>query len=262
MTTTLLMPGGVPEALEVAGGLVAAMAERLPAGITARMLAPSDADALRDFRRRIVATLDDPDHYRVAGEVGDFVTDHLNRRGVTVGLFLGPELVAYGALGLPGPDDPNRGRDLPLPESDLPRVAHLSSAMVDPTLRGRGLHHRMIDWRLAVADGIGRRHTLTTVSPRNHRSWGHLAAHGVCPKRLIDVGAKGGGGLLRLLVHRDAAALPVFDPASASLVPVEELAGRADLFDRGERVWCRVAEGGRWFALFGRAREPVPAEGA
>lgn len=242
--------GGVPEALEVAGGFVAELARGLPSGLAARMLGPGDAEAMRALRRRVIETLDDPDHYRTAGEVGDFVLDHLNTRGVTVGVFLGAELVAYGALGLPGPGDHNRGRDLPLPEAELPQVAHLSSAMVDPALRGRGLHHRMIDWRIAVADRIGRRHSLTTVSPRNHRSWGHLAAHGVYPKRLIDVG----GGLLRLLVHRDALAEPVFDPATASLVPVEEIAGRGDLFARGEQVWCRVEQDGRWFALFGRAR--------
>lgn len=246
--------GGVPEALAVAGGLVAALARTLPPGLTARMLDMVDADAVRLLRHRVIETLDDPDHYRVAGEHGDFVADHLNTHGVTVGLFQDGRLVAYGALGLPGPDDVNRGRDLPLPDAELPRVAHLSSAMVDPNLRGRGLHHRMIDWRLAVADAIGRRHALTTVSPRNHRSWGHLAAHGVYPKRLIDVG----GGLLRLLVHRDAQAAPVFDPATASLVLVEELVGRGDLFARGEQVWCRLSEGGRWFALFGRSRGPAP----
>ncbi|PWC52515.1 hypothetical protein TSO221_14050 [Azospirillum sp. TSO22-1] len=244
----------MPEALDAAGGLVAELARTLPPGLAARMLDPADADAMRALRRRVIETLDDPDHYRVAGEVGDFVLDHLNTKGVTVGLFLGSELVAYGALGLPGPGDHNRGRDLPLPEAELPLVAHLSSAMVDPALRGRGLHHRMIDWRIAVADRIGRRHSLTTVSPRNHRSWGHLAVHGVYPKRLIDVGAKGGGSLLRLLVHRDALAQPVFDPATASLVPVEEIVGRGDLFARGEQVWCRLDQGGRWFALFGRAR--------
>lgn len=247
--------GGVPEALAAAGGCVAEMAATLPADITARMLDPADADTVRALRQRVIATLDDPDHYRIAGEHGDFVLDHLNTKGITVGLFQDDRLVAFGALGLPGPADVNRGQDLPLPATELPKVAHLSSAMVDPALRGHGLHHRMIDWRLAVAQRIGRHHALTTVSPRNHCSWGHLAAHGIHPKRLIDVG----GGLMRLLVHRDALTLPVFDPASAALVAVEELAGRPDLFDQGGLLWCRLTIGGRWYALAGRARATVPA---
>lgn len=223
----------------------------LPDGLTARRLTPDDADLLTAFRRRVVETLDDPDHYRMAGEVGDFVADHLGRRGLTAGIFLGDAMVAYGALGLPGPGDPNRGRDLPLPEDELPLVAHMSSAMVDPAVRGRGLHHRLIVWRLAAATALGRRHVLTTVSPRNHRSWGHLASHGLYPVRLVRVG----GDLVRLLVHRDALASPVFDTATAALVPVEELGGRWDVFDGGQQVWARVSVDGRWFALCGRARQ-------
>ncbi|WP_431854346.1 GNAT family N-acetyltransferase [Azospirillum sp.] len=249
---TRAAPGSVPAALAAGDALIAAMAARLPPGVTARTLGMADADAVRALRGRVIQTLDHPDFYQPAAEYGNFVTDHLNVAGVTVGLFLGTELVAFGALGLPGagPDTVNRGRDLPLPEAELLQVAHLSSAMVDPNLRGRGLHHWTIDWRLGVADRIGRRHALTTASPRNHRSWGHLAAHGLYPRRLIGVNS----GILRLLMHRDSMAEPVFDPATASLVTVEDLADRADLFERGEQVWCRLHEGGRWFALFGRAR--------
>ena len=239
--------------------LLGDLADDLPDGLSARMLGPCDADLLTAFRHRVVATLDDPDHYRMAGEVGDFVADHLGPRGLTAGIFRGTALVAYGALFLPGPGDLNRGRDLPLPENELPLVAHISSAMVEPAARGQGLHHRLIGWRLAAATALGRRHVLTTVSPRNHRSWGHLASHGVFPMRLIRVGE-----LVRLLVHRDAQASPIFDTATATLVPVEELSERWDVFEAGQQVWARVAMDGRWFALCGRARQSArrPAEPA
>nr|WP_211113825.1 GNAT family N-acetyltransferase [Azospirillum picis] len=229
------------------------LADALPDGLTARMMDLDDSRALADFRVRVVAMLDDPDHYRMAGEVGNFVADHLGELGLTAGIFRGDRLVAYGALGLPGADDPNRGRDLDLPEEELSSVAHMSSAMVDPSERGRGLHHRLIDWRIEVAEALGRRHLLTTVSPRNHRSWGHLAGHGIYPKRLIRVG----GDLVRLLVHRDFTADPVFDPSSAGLVAVEELSGRWDVFEGGH-VWGRIAAGDgaaqTWFALCGRSK--------
>lgn len=230
---------------------LAGLAAELPGGLTARMMTPEDADALTEFRHRVVATLEDPDHYRMAGEVGNFVADHLGEKGMTAGVFLDGRLVAYGALGLPGPDDPNRGRDLPLPPDQLPLVAHMSSAMVDPEMRGRGLHHRMIGWRLAVADALGRRHVLTTVSPRNHRSWGHLASHGIYPRRLVRVG----DGLVRLLVHRDRLAIPVFDPATAELVPLDDLGNRWDVFEDGGQVWARLSSGGSWYALCGRKRQ-------
>ncbi len=249
-------PKAVPlhgDAARVAAGLrLAVLAADLPDGLTARVLDLDDSGRLGDFRLRVVATLADPDHYRMAGEVGNFVADHLGDKGVTAGIFRGDRLIAYGALGLPGPDDPNRGRDLDLPEDELALVAHMSSAMVAPEERGRGLHHRLIDWRLEVAQALGRRHLLTTVSTRNHCSWGHLASHGLYPERLIRVG----GDLVRLLVHHDVLAEPAFDPASAVLVAVEELCGRWDVFDRGGRVWARLSIGDgadrRWFALCGR----------
>ncbi|SMH52454.1 GNAT family N-acetyltransferase [Azospirillum agricola] len=253
-THAMVLAGPLPRgaaARAIAGARLPALAAELPDDLTVRMLDPDDHDRLADFRVRVVATLDDPDHYRMAGEVGNFVADHLGERGVTAGIFHGGRLVAYGALGLPGPEDPNRGRDLDLPEDALALVAHMSSAMVDPAERGRGLHHRLIGWRLEVAEALGRRHLLTTVSPRNHRSWGHLAGHGLHPRRLV----RAGGDLVRLLVHRDLARTPVFDTGTAALVAVEELAGRPDLFERGGRVWARVAAGEgaerRWFALCG-----------
>jgi len=250
-TIDLLPRGDVARA--AAAARLTGLATELPDGLNARILDGDDHDRLADFRVRIVATLDDPDHYRMAGEVGNFVTDHLGDRGVTAGIFRDGRLVAYGALGLPGPQDPNRGRDLDLPDGELALVAHMSSAMVDPAERGRGLHHRLIDWRLEVAQALGRRHLLTTVSPRNHGSWGHLAVHGLHARRLVQAG----GDLVRLLVHRDLAETPHFDTATAALVAVEELSARPDLFERGGRVWARVALGQgaerRWFALCGRA---------
>lgn len=250
--TLFAVPRGEAARAAAAVRLTALTAD-LPDGLTARILDGDDHDRLADFRVRIVATLDDPDHYRMAGEVGNFVADHLGDRGVTAGIFRGGRLVAYGALGLPGPQDPNRGRDLDLPDAELALVAHMSSAMVDPAERGRGLHHRLIDWRLEVAQALGRRHLLTTVSPRNHGSWGHLAVHGLHARRLVQAG----GDLVRLLVHRDFVETPHFDTATAALVAVEELSARPDVFERGSRVWARVALGDgadrRWLALCGRA---------
>jgi len=233
-----------------------AVAADLPDGLTVRLLDPDDSDLLADFRLRVVAMLEDPDHYCMAGEVGSFVADHLGDRGLTAGIFRKTALVGYGALGLPMAGDPNRGRELDLPEAELPLVAHMPSAMVDPGERGRGPHHRLIDWRIGLAESLGRRHLITTVSARNHHSWSHLARYGLYPKRLIRVG----GGLVRLLVHRDFTADPVFDPANAELVLVlvEELTARWDVFEGG-RVWGRVSVGEgaaqRWYALCGRERE-------
>lgn len=217
-----------------------ALRPHLPNEVSCRMLDMRDGDALRAFRLDIVRGLEDPDHYRMAGEVGDFVADHLGDKGLTAGLFAADgEMIGYGALGLPRDGDPNRGRDLGLPTDELPLVAHIASAMLRSDWRGRGLHHRLIDWRVHLAGALGRRHLLTTVSPRNHQSWGHLVGHGLLGKRLIDVG----GGLIRLLVHGDrrAAPRPSRRLGTGTMVPVAELASAGVLFSAGNWVWRRVA---------------------
>lgn len=223
----------------------------LPAPLSCRLLDKADADRLTDFRARIVAGLPDPDFYRMAGESGDFVRDHLSGPdggGVVAGVFdQSGEMAAYGALGLPQPGMLNRGEQLGLPVGELPLVAHISSAMVRPDWHGNGLHHRLLDWRISVAALSGRRHLLTTVSPRNHQSWGHLAAHGILAKRLIDVG----GGLIRLLVHRDLTRAPqaVADLAAHRRIAVERLADQSALFDAGCWLWRRERQGDAVFAV-------------
>lgn len=233
------------------------LAAALPDGLTCRLLRPADGPMMRDFRLSVVERLADPDHYRMAGEVGDFVAEHLGLVGLTAGVFDGPRMAAYGALTLPDADGFNRGHDFGLEGVELEHVAHVASAMVDPDYRSKGLHHRLIDWRIALAGALGRWHLFTTVSPRNHQSWGHLAAHAIYPKRLIQVG----NGLMRLLVHRDLRGRPSIDPDALEVCPVDALSLRRDLFDDGFWVWGRCRMDGRVLALCARPRDETEAVG-
>jgi hypothetical protein len=225
----------------------------LTPSLRARLLTIDDARILSAFRADIIAHLPDPDFYRLVGEAGDFVRDHLGAKGVTAGVFDRDGcLVAYGALGLPQPGDINRGAELGLPAGELAAVAHVSSAMVRPDWYQHGLHHCLLNWRLDVAAKLGKRHLLTTVSSRNHQSWAHLAAHGLLGKKLIDVG----GGLTRLLVHRDLAVVPKETPGDAArvLVPVERLVDQAARFADGYWLWRRVRDED---GIFAELRRPV-----
>lgn len=239
------------------GGLAAlvdrsleALDAELPDGLTCRLLRPADGPMMRDFRLGVVERLADPDHYRMAGEVGDFVTEHLGQIGLTAGIFDARGMAAYGALTLPDAAGFNRGHDFGLTGAELDHVAHVASAMVDPDFRGKGLHHRLIQWRIDLARALQRWHLFTTVSPRNHQSWGHLAAHAIYPKRLIQVG----NGLTRLLVHRDLRGGATIDPEALEVCPVDALSQRFDLFDDGFWVWGRCRMEGRVLALCARPR--------
>lgn len=240
-----------------------AMQDRLPGGVSARLLGPADDPVLRRFRVEVLRSLDDPDLYRTAGEVGDVVADHLGRVGLTAGLFANGRLIAYGSLGLPGQGDGNEGRELPIRDDELPAVAHIASAMVEAAWRGHGLHRWLIGWRLAVADALGRFHALTTVATRNRRSWLNLIGHGLLGKRVLAV-----AGGFELLLHRDTRDTPVLDPDSVQLCPVETLCERTDLSVRGPWLWgCRMS-GDTPLAVLGRpratgeVREPARATAA
>lgn len=237
---------------DLAGHVLAEQAGSLPPDLTARMMMAEDADMIRALRAEVIAALDDPDFYDTRGETGDFVADHLGLVGVTAGLFAGERLVAYGALGLPGENDPNRGRDLDLPAAELRSVAHMASAMASQTLRGRGLHHFLIDWRSATAIAAGRRHLITTVSTRNHQSWGHLAAHGLHPKRRLVLQS----GLVRFLVHRDIQDNASPDRNTMRHIPVADLATIPDPFENGDRIWGRANIAGTWCAILARPYAP------
>ncbi len=223
----------------------------LSSGLVARELGPDDAEALRALRQHVLETLENPDYYRVEGETGDWITDHFAGRGVVIGIFAEKALVAYGALGLPGPGEPNRGADLPLPPTEWPWVAHLTSVMVAPSHRGYALHPWLLAQRLKIGTERGRRHFLTTVSPRNHPSWGNLVAHGVYIKRLIQV-----GDLVRCLVHRDTAETVRFE--GAETCPCWDFDRQRALLADGQWVWGKdEGSDGQALMRFGR---PIPLE--
>lgn len=247
-----LPSSGIPPELGAHGAAVAErtaaeLADGLPEAYSSRILHPDDQPALDEFRQEVLADLSDPDFYRREAEPPNFVGDHLGRLGLSAGIFHDGRLAACAVLNLPRPGDVNRGRDL-LPEEELPFVAYAASAMVAPGQRGRGLHHRLIAWRVALAGALGRWHVLAHAYPGNHQSWAHLATHGLHGKRLVTVG----GGLVRLLAHRDLRCQPALDVSTVELAPVSGVIASGGRFEQGLWLWGRCWAEGRPFALFGR----------
>ena len=189
----------------------------VPYGLTGRWLDLDDADAVRAMRRLVIGTLGDPDHY--VPEDDRFVIDHLGAAGQTYGVFDGSDLVAYGAIGLPGPGHENLGEALGLSEAQWPAVGHLASAMVRPGKRGIGLHRWLIQQRMDALAKRGRRHLIAMVSPRNWASWHNLSRYGFYVKRIATMY----GSLTRYLMHRDAAAAPVVFASPVSHCPAEDI---------------------------------------
>ena len=215
----------------------------------ARQLEPDDGAALEVLHQMVLDTLEHTDLFWVEMEPEEMIATYSGGKGLIIGVFDGAVLVGYGALCLPGQEGPIRGADLLLPESALPQVAHLSSAMVMPDYRGRGLHRWLLDRRVEIAVGLGRSHLLSTAAPRNHRSWGNMVRAGFAIKHLMVVG----DGLLRCLVHRDISVTLRFDADEAETCHYADIDRQRSLLAEGYWGWNKGRDRtGQTCLVFGR----------
>jgi len=227
-----------PELRYLAAAILLRHVEGLPRNVEVRVLADGDLEPLLALRNGVLSALDHPDHYRPENEPDGFVADHLERFGLSIGIFHNDCLIAYGALGLPGPDDRNLGCLAGLAPEQLAHVAHLASAMVEPRFRGLNLHRWLTGVRIAIAGAQGRRHVYSTISPLNHASWGNLAAFAVYPSKFLK--SQTAEAIPRLLLYRDLDTPSRIDMASMRLIPVAELHLEESLFDRNVKLWASL----------------------
>jgi GNAT superfamily N-acetyltransferase len=151
----------------------------LPQGHVLRTLAPADLPALHALHAAVVRALPDPTMFRLFGGAEKFLSDHLGARGQSLGVFAQDELVAYGSLTRPAPDDiDNYAVDLGWPTERAARVALLSAAMVHPAHRTQGLHRLLIARRIALARELGVPELLVRAAPANAVSRRTLLSHG------------------------------------------------------------------------------------
>ncbi len=151
----------------------------LPPGHVLRELTHADLSALLELNRAVVAALADPGLFRLFGGADRFLADHLGARGRSLGVFAQDDLVGYGSLTRPAPDDlDNYAVDLGWPPERAGRVALLSAAMVHPTHRVLGLHRELIAGRMALARELGVQELLVRAAPANAVSRRTLLSHG------------------------------------------------------------------------------------
>lgn len=175
--------GDAPDRASVPGSS-AALARAAP--LRLRRLTARHATALVALRARVLATLAHPDFYVAEADEAGFIARHRGARGAILGFFAGETLVAYGMVRLPDAAGAAHVRDTKADPtaghrwdaSARERLPELSSCMVDPAWRGRGLQRRLIAARLRW----GRRRAATrfwaVVSPHNAASRHNLRKAG------------------------------------------------------------------------------------
>ena len=149
--------------------------------LRARLLVPDDFVAWSALRDTVIAALPHPDFYVREDDEQAFFGAHTEPDGETIGVFAHGELVAYAMVGFPGCDAAahNLGAMIGLPPAQHEKVTHLSSCMVQPTWRGRGLQRALLAARLALAHARGRPLCLAMVSLHNHSSRHNLLRQGL-----------------------------------------------------------------------------------
>lgn len=156
-------------------------------GLSARTLTEQDVPALRRLRDEVFANLAHPDLYVREDDEAGFIRYHLGAQGRTTGLFAPAapgetptELVAYAMVSLPREEAAEHlARHLGFTDQQLLDTAELTSCMVAPAWRGRGLQRSLIASRMTVARSEGKHHVVSLVSLLNHQSRHNLMANGM-----------------------------------------------------------------------------------
>lgn len=168
----------------------------------------AEIDEIEALQRRVYGTLVDRTLFKPAPP--GFFNSVLTGRGSMQGFRLGGRLVAFGTL-LTGLDIRDRARErLGLAEGQP--LAMMQGAVVDPECRGRRLHRRLLQRRLALLRPAGLWHVYATAAPGNVSSWRNMLAEGY---EVADVSLMY-GRLLRYTLYRPPR--PAEAPSAAAAI--------------------------------------------
>jgi len=194
-----------------------------------RFVRETELDQIYRLHRFVVDGLQHPHIFRADSR--DFMAQHIERRGRTVGTFCCGRLAAYAAISFPDGDPDNLGRDLPLPEAELTHLADYDGSAVHPDFRGNRFQQRMTHIRHRYALAHDRYHILGTVSPLNPVSLSNFIGLGCRVKNLKTKY----DGMQRFIIHLD-----LRDPAGPDLdmntvvdVPLSQIDRHETLLKQG-----------------------------
>jgi hypothetical protein len=210
----------------------------------ARIMVPSDFSTIMELRDAVFSALANRQYLYPEDDDEGFVKAHLGREGMSVGVFVDRQLIAFTNVTLPS------GEKLGTPWLGLPgrlirrHHALLMNGIVRPGFEGKGLHKYLIAERLRIADADRRPLARVLASPYNHRSWGNFIWHGFVVKGFIRPFEPKFGTLLRYVMDRDSRQRLVGDKATAVLVDPADIELQETYFARGMLGFERAVKAG------------------
>ena len=132
---------------------------------------------LMSLQSVIAANLPCPEIFMLHNE--KYLREAFQLERSVIGITTEEGLIAYSIIRIPGLADDNLGRDINLPQEELPKVAHLQAAAVHPAYRGNGLQRKLAAAHLRVIMDLGYEHVCCTVSPKNPISLRNILSCGL-----------------------------------------------------------------------------------
>lgn len=172
----------------------------LPEGLECRPLSVQDAASASAFVRSVWEAMDRKDWFALDD---DGYIGRLLSAGMACGLKVtdarSGAIAALLFVTFPGEGEDNLGRDVPLPDGELHRVAHMDIAAVGPSFRGLGLQHWLMSSASGSLAGAGYRYLMCTVHPHNRFSVSNIESLGY---EFVKTAVKYGGLERRIYIKR------------------------------------------------------------
>ncbi|WHY01202.1 GNAT family N-acetyltransferase [Neobacillus sp. DY30] len=162
-----------------------------------RKLAVEDLIEILEVQKQVIQAMEAP------GILQPLTKDEyqyiLEGKGLMIGAFAGTKLIAFRALLIPPMDEDHLGRDIGLPEHELPKVLYQEISNVLPKFRGNNLQKTLA---ALIMDELGRenqqfRYICCTVAPFNIPSLKDKFAQGM---QIAALKEKYGGSLRYIFV--------------------------------------------------------------
>ena len=114
------------------------------------------------------------------------------------------ELISYRYISFPRQASKNLGRDIELNVSELDKVVHLETTLVDPMYRGNRLQSLTLEKAIEIIEPMNMKHIICTVSPYNLFSLFNIMSAGLNIKALKrKYGQHYDDGMWRFILHKD-----------------------------------------------------------
>ncbi|MBE6760393.1 MAG: GNAT family N-acetyltransferase [Ruminococcaceae bacterium] len=146
---------------------------------TFRTCGPEELDTILTIQEEAFALLEDNQWLRRNSR--ETLDSCLRAPHVTIGVYCGDEMAAFGVLYIAGESEENLGRKMGLTGDDILSTANFKLVIVRPAYRGNGLQRALTVRLEQIARDMGCKRICASVSPCNRFSADNFEAMGYKP---------------------------------------------------------------------------------